>query len=1330
MKLEHNVKKQHKGIVRDFNPVEQPEGTYTFALNAVNDSSEGDINNLVSEPSNIDCITLPSGYKIIGTIYGEADITYIFSTNNINSRIDKVDSKCNLTNLVDADLGFSTLYPIDGEYRVRRGCDSQLYWQDGFNSDRQFNENRPDDYKTSGDWDANKFNLKPNILPINIELEQITTGGSLEIGNYFFQVEILDEQLSVVKKSDITHAPVLIVDEPNNAEYFDIDGGYNIAQFAEVVGGVALTNKAITLSFSNLPTQFKYVRLVVHKAVSGDGQIITSHNVGKLIELNSTTLSYTYTGFNPSGGDTIIDYASAIVNDLEYNSSEAMVQIQNRLVRGNVKQVSKDYNTFQIAANSITSSYVVKQHSPFDNFSLGNPKNYNTYWERLAYMPDEVYAFAIIYVFSDGSISPAFHIPGRESIGNDIDELTVGTDLELADVQHLPAPDGVSWKNNDTVERWKVQNTSQGNGNMAFYETDTDYPSVLNCEGDRIYPEGKIRHHKFPSRHVENITDIVDDNLVINSVGIKFDNITYPSTDIVGHYFVRVDRDSFNTTVNDTGILFPVTVIGGQFGDDVEVYQSNLLTAGGGTQNEVIDNWIFTSPKTLINNETLPSGYFTTIADLQDSIGSALELVIGNWLINSWRTFDVSYTYTDQTNRVYDDTVYINPRSRELPQGNFDKIMLNNSYTNKFNYFHCNELKGVSGIGYFASHKVYKANLYNNLTTLRYFKTHSEMLTLTSDNEVFGGDTFAVELRMNDIYNLDDSSTSGVIEGILMENVFVDSTLNYELIHDGTGCNTRFRGNTTTELSNYHLTKITTFDSGTYTSRGDDYCLEFYELNPDLVRLGRDSSHIPLTQTYEYCNSCLTHNPFRVIFSPKSFDVEISDTYLINKTDDFIDLPAHRGEIKGLEYKNNQLLVHTEQTTFILQPNPQFIATDQNSAYLNTGDFLSIPPNELQQTDIGYGGLKHKFAKTNCKHGYIWLDTTTGDVIQFNNKIGTINDGLNQWLQDNLTFRLNDLFIETAGIDYPLLDKLPDDNGLGLKITYDDRFDRILIHKKDYQLAKGTHFVGIVNDLTEISDIGLYFNLDTNMWVYNGNGFTSIVTLNSRYFCNRSFTLSYSFRNSYVSFHSYLPYFMFYDNKHFYTVEGNKVLKHLHSKDYLSFNNRLYPFIIEWVENNYITSDLHSIHYIANFDKFENNRFIPTKDVNYTNLIVYNSYQNTGKQKLNLLDLNSNPFGNVGLKADEKNIIVTDGNSKVAGIYDMSSSEYNYSNSCSALTSEQLSDGYSENIPINIDFNKSQYNWGQLHDKYHFVKLFYYPQENNIKVTHQLTETVTQKSTR
>ena len=45
-------------------------------------------------------------------------------------------------------------------------------------------------------------------------------------------------------------------------------------------------------------------------------------------------------------------------------------------------------------------------------------------------------------------------------------------------------------------------------------------------------------------------------------------------------------------------------------------------------------------------------------------------------------------------------------------------------------------------------------------------------------------------------------------------------------------------------------------------------------------------------------------------------------------------------------------------------------------------------------------------------------------------------------------------------------------------------------------------------------------------------------------------------------------------------------------------------------------------------------------------------------------------------------------------------------------------DGFSDRIPINIDYTKSPYECGVLFDKYAFVRFWYYGQEDNIRTTH------------
>lgn len=1306
MKLDTNVKKQYKGLNKSFNPLEQPEGTYTFGLNMVNDSSEGNINNLVSEPSNELCVEFPEDYYIVGSIYGENKTSYVFVTNNDGDDYIYQIYNCNSTLLVNTDFGFNTINPIEGEYRIRRGCDPQIYWQDYINPDRQFNINRPDDYKTNDDWDINKFELKPDILPPCINLLNVNNfGGNLELGTYAAQLEILDESLNLMYRTYIT--PNIPIYDNNITEEFNfIDGGFNIEQITELNGGVNVTNKSITFEFTDLPIEFSYARLNIIRSISGDETTRTAVQDSTLIPINNSTLQYTYTGYNPSRGDILLDYSSLLVSNTKYNSSKTITQVQNRLVRANVQQIDKDYTGFQRLTNDITTEYITRNYTLNDQTQLGNAKNPNTYWEQSGYLGDEVYAFGIVYVYSDGTESPTFHIPGRPSIGFDKDNIR--TEVELHEVEHLGVTE--SNLNDDTyeLERWKVYNTSQGNGQMGYYEISNNYPTTKDCLGEYVYgdlADTPIRHHKFPCRTVEELFDFVSPNNTFqaNQLGIKFDNIQYPN-DVVAHYIVRVKRDEYNKTVIDNGVIGLLT---GSSEEDL------VYTPQHDGYNQNIKHVFYISPEGQFNKNingshiVINGQYNLTDAEL-DEYGT----------IQSHE-----YVTTEKLNYGVSKHSILPTGFNSNLQNNFNLNSLNNfSVTNDIPILELNSDISIPEQSYFYVTLKKNNEVYTNLDSLRYVRIHS-CSKLTTDTEYFGGDSFIAPLNFTDIQSFGDITGTLLINGYYRKDIVVESPLNFSL-RSQTNDNSTNYYNGATSFSEYCFNKV--WDDANNVLTGFD---EGYLYNKDFNQINGDTLYFTLPITYDYCNKCTNINPFRIVFSPKSFDIEIGDTYRINLTDDYIDLPGHRGEITSIEYKNNKLIVHTSQTTFVLQPNPQFVATDQNNAYLNTGDFLSIPPSELVETDTGYGGLKNKLARVNCKYDYIWLDEVSQDLIGLNS--GSINADLSQWFQENIGFKINEQFNDNLNIDFPQLNSITDKNGVGYQIIYDDRFDRIIINKRDYEVSTFKQFQGVVTDNADMTETGVYYNSTTNIWYYNGSNFTLVIDPDSRYFCNRSWTLSYDFKTkSFISFHSYHPKYMYFDEANFYSTDNNKIYKHLHKSSYLEFYDTLYPFVLEWVENKYITNNLYSVQYMTKFLEYNNNSLIERNDVNYTHLNCYNSAQNTGKLNLNLLDRHTNPYGNISLQLNSKNIITTDYNHKIAGLYDMSISVDNYSNDCDIIAANIEIDGYVENVPININFSKDQVNCGQLRDKWHKIKLFYYPTQNNIKLIHQLSNTVTQNSVR
>ena len=78
MELNNNsVQQLVKGLNTDYSSINQPKGTYKYALNAILESNEGDMFQLSNEEANTLVASLKDGYKIIGTVYIGDDETVI-----------------------------------------------------------------------------------------------------------------------------------------------------------------------------------------------------------------------------------------------------------------------------------------------------------------------------------------------------------------------------------------------------------------------------------------------------------------------------------------------------------------------------------------------------------------------------------------------------------------------------------------------------------------------------------------------------------------------------------------------------------------------------------------------------------------------------------------------------------------------------------------------------------------------------------------------------------------------------------------------------------------------------------------------------------------------------------------------------------------------------------------------------------------------------------------------------------------------------------------------------------------------------------------------------
>ena len=562
-----NVQRPFRGLHMDSSPGDQPKETYRYALNAVLSTGVGDKNFVSTEKGNLPSVNLTEGFVPIGHVYATDDAFIVWSVNPVNniSEIGIVTKDHKYKPVVNTSrLGFSINHQIDATFRVRRGSEWVAYWTDNNEQPMSFNFGRTRDYYTqeyiewidshNGDdsgyagekWDESKFSLIQEYSKIPIFKNVVVRpSGNLLAGSYSFGIFYVDENTNSTECIN-TCEPVNIYADDTTKQFHNIRGSNNNNTEYEAFGKC---NKSIHVTFSNLDTSFQYYKVAIIKATSGDGTV-NEVLLSNLISTQNPTFVYygQDTQFQAIALSDVANFANRIA---KVGSIE---QLENRLLLGNIQNKVVDWLNFQRYASKITNKLILKEVVLNYINDTHNPKNPSGPYNGVGYMPGEVYSFGIIYVFKDGSISPAFHIPGNnESYG------------------------GLS------------------NG-MSSYQCQSVYPKIHKNDiadywGDDFLGnplEGTpIRHHRFPFRDEIDIP-LVEENKSGGVIKTNYLNMTiilkagkeFPSDETSIDFHVGYMIDGTTTPIYDS-----ITITKSSLGGNIRVYE-NL----DGTDN-LKQNW-------------------------------------------------------------------------------------------------------------------------------------------------------------------------------------------------------------------------------------------------------------------------------------------------------------------------------------------------------------------------------------------------------------------------------------------------------------------------------------------------------------------------------------------------------------------------------------------------------------------------------------------------------------------------------------------------------------------------------------------------------------------
>lgn len=1360
---------------------------YTYALNGVsiNEESKGFVSNEVGNTLAFNTGRLGVEYIPIGFIPLVENSGVLFSVreDEVRSEIGLVVNSVYTTLISSNDLGFTLSEQVQGTVTNVNGCERVVVfrapkiWAINIDNITQYliaGETQESANLTGDGWDTDLMKLFLNYdRPTFASIEVNDTGGSLPLGTYEVVANYLDSDLNESGWMDIS-LPIPVTDESFSGVFDAVDGGFNSI--------VPPTNKSIAVSFANVDTSFSYLRIAL--IASNDG-VRTAY---KIVDypITSDTLYYT---IGSIVGDEIstIPLADISVDKIIYEECQTITQIRGRLVPANVKEKQIDFTAFQNMANNIKVNWFkqeVQAESP-DGF-----KSPTYYLDTRGFMSNEVYSLAIVPLFKDNYEGPAFHIPGREqdygfggdllpsnyepniwhnrplpTTGWDSTLLVVDTDIALEDVQHL----GFSSSIDDIgygiglVPRWLACNTAikfeaggrnvYSDGEMAYWESTLDYPNTVDCDNARIFPEGKIRHHKTPdvtlTPHALYNSD--DNRYYVYPLGLKLTNIEIPAQyadEVIGYKIVREIRTSQNTSVFDKGLittcmydetdeeLFQPYPYNSHRSVNVTKYVDNSYSimhtprtkfqreATGGTHIKV-DQKLITAPFTggeyLDYYSTGPVEYrsnsrFTVgeedsalIAPAYPAVGNVLNRAIttqgyvdADTLLDGF--FDYNFNNTEQ------QEAYVVKTTSNMPFPDYTVVtgqyinLLGDVETNPVYFFY-------GGI------EKYLPQQYGQISSGAYISCSSSYLSGTSA-DIFGGDCFISKLYFKRHARIeggrpvnDDAASTDFIESHMV-SFYVESPINCGYRNEGTeDFEAYYPKSYVSDLDSFLDFERTI--NGTIDS---DLIPNYYAYNTDFSRENDVKLYFTLTAAYDYCSACQGEFKTRIPWSEVKNNETNLNPWRNFRANNYTDLPEDKGEIINIFVDDYKFFAQTLGALFNIPVGYQEIKTTENSAFLGTGEFMSLGGQELKSLKEGYLGSRSQWATCTTEVGTFIVSYDRVFLLNQGSLVEISKNGLSNFFEQNKIYFYDD-FYNKVGIDFPLKDNPANPNGIGFISCRDSKNKRWVLTKKDYRIL--FECGGIIGeDKVHVVDT-IYWDSDDNQFKICTVGgsifvaeFEAILFSDTDYFQNKSYTISFDMDlNGWVSFHSYLPNFLFNTSNKWYSYKDSGVYEH-NLGDFQTYYGDKYSYVIEqpiiqnFIQSN-ITNTIQFVTHATNYDStYEVWKHVPLST--FDKIWIYNDYQSTGVLDMIVAD-NNDPFQSIAYNAGEILANKSDKFWNINGHFNYVTAQPFYSKSWDDIKADYFTD----KTPVNTSYVLSQTELERFRDGYVNCRFIYENPDNN-----------------
>jgi hypothetical protein len=562
-----------KGLFKDTAHIDQPEGSWRYARNMLLNSTDGAVSNEggteLSGHLGTNYNVGAQNDKVIGAIEVDKDrvVLFILDVVSLTPRSEigiwengSYTILYNPTLSPTVDLNFKETNPIEGTFKIDSKGDLIIYWTDDLNPPRAFNVDRQlrdstgvsNLYGIPSLTSINLLNLFPYSGKVpTIKLGEVLsaspifqtavhTGGGLKTGVYHLALAYVDKDNVATAYVSISSPVSLVAELDSTRPTTKKDGDKEGTQ----------TAKAVSWQVSDVNLDYKYLRPVVIRKMGDATEAYRLNDIQ--IDLNSS--GYMIINFSGIEGVIPASVEDVIIDTVSYDTAKTINQLDGVLYLGNLTG-SQDVG-FQKYANNIKLRSKLYKIDKFDEYwatadglhtGFGNSpvdegnsvledRSYR-YVPNISnyrgYQRDEVYAFYIAFIMKDGSMSYAYHIPGREAITSGVtytsEYLSPGAATSEVDgisstLKAVYAKTAKMYQFYDTtivmpnsatrvMQYWENQN--------EFYPQNEDY-EVWGASDTKIGDVHglNVRHHHFPSNENTDRSSVSsnDDSVVSASL--------------------------------------------------------------------------------------------------------------------------------------------------------------------------------------------------------------------------------------------------------------------------------------------------------------------------------------------------------------------------------------------------------------------------------------------------------------------------------------------------------------------------------------------------------------------------------------------------------------------------------------------------------------------------------------------------------------------------------------------------------------------------------------------------------------------------------------------